>query len=285
MTAQHDVLAHVRIGFLGAGSIVEAMLGGILQNNLLPAERITVVNRSGGQRLTHLSAKYGVQTATDKTLLVEQSDILILAIKPKDAAEACQCLHGQIRPDQLVISVIAGVSTECIQNWLGVDCPVIRTMPNTSSAVGHSVTGIARGRHTSESHLEVALRLFEAIGSVYAVSEDELDILTGLTGSGPAYIYYLVEAMEGAAIQAGLSPEIARQLTVQTLLGAAQMLIQTNEEPATLRQKVTSPGGTTQAGLEALQSYHFQQAVSAAVLRAAERSRELGAAYLKPSPR
>ncbi|WP_126428524.1 pyrroline-5-carboxylate reductase [Brevibacillus marinus] len=283
--AQQDVLANVRIGFLGAGSIVEAMLSGIVQKKLLAAERIAVTNRSDQQRLAHLSRQYGVEALTDKLLLVRQSDILILAVKPKDAQEACQSLQGHIRPDQLVISLIAGVSTACIANWLGVNCPIIRTMPNTSSAVGHSVTGIAGGRHSDESHLEMALKLFAAIGSVYVVPEEDLDILTGLTGSGPAYIYYLVEAMEKAGIKAGLAPEMARKLTVQTLLGAAQMLLHSSEEPAVLRRKVTSPGGTTQAGLEVLESYQFQEAVISAVLRAAERSRELGEAYLKLSSR
>ncbi|MBO8163301.1 MAG: pyrroline-5-carboxylate reductase [Brevibacillus sp.] len=270
----------MRIGFLGAGSIVEAMLGGMLQKTLLAPEQIMVTNRSDFKRLNELASRYGVQAVRDKHQLAANSDILILAVKPKDAQESCQCLNGHIRPEQLVISVIAGVSTDCIQNWLGADCPVIRTMPNTSSAVGHSVTGIARGRFANQSHLETALQLFAAIGSVYTVSEEEMDIITGLSGSGPAYIYYLAEAMERAGAEAGLKPEVARQLTVQTLLGAAQMLIQTNEEPAVLRRKVTSPGGTTQAGLEVLESCAFQQAVSSAVLRAVERARELGAQYL-----
>ncbi len=272
-------LKTVRIGFLGAGSIVEAMLDGIIKQRLLTPEQITVTNRQNDDRLAELSRRYGVRAVRDKTRLITESDILILAMKPKDAAEACQALRGLIRPQQLVISVIAGVATDLIGEWLQVHCPIIRTMPNTSSAVGLSATGIARGRHATEEHLQLAIRLFEAIGSVHPVPEEELDIITGLSGSGPAYIYYLVEAMEGAGAKAGLSPEMARQLTVQTLLGAAQMLLSTREEPAALRRKVTSPGGTTQAGLEVLESYDFQQAITSAVLRAAERARELGAQY------
>lgn len=283
--AQQDVLADTRIGFLGAGSIVEALLSGIVQKKLLAPERIAVTNRSDQQRLAYLSQQYGVRAFSDKLQLTQHSDILILAVKPKDARDACQSLANQIRPDQLVISLIAGVSTACIENWLGAPCPIIRTMPNTSAAVGYSVTGIAGGRHCDESHLQMALQLFAAIGSVYVVPEADLDILTGLTGSGPAYVYYLVEAMEKAGVKAGLAPQVVRKLTVQTLLGAAQMLLHSSEEPAVLRQKVTSPGGTTQAGLEVLASYQFQEAVIAAVLRAAERSRELGEEYLKISPR
>lgn len=268
-----------RIGFLGAGSIVEAMLSGILKKGLLSPDRITITNRNNQDRLDLLSETYGVHATLDKWDVIRSADILILAIKPKDAGEALRDFCGAVRPGQLIISVIAGVSTSLISEWLDVDCPIIRTMPNTSSAVGLSATGLAANRHVSEEQLQLATRLFEAIGSVYPVAEEELDIVTGLSGSGPAYIYYLVEAMMGAGATAGLSREMARQLTLQTVIGAAQMLLDTREEPALLRKKVTSPGGTTQAGLEVLESYQFQQAVTSAILRATERSREMGAEY------
>lgn len=269
----------LRIGFIGAGSIAEAMLSGICKQHLLPPQQIYVTNRQNDDRLETLSNLYGVHVLRDKAYVVANSDILILAMKPKDVAEACQGLRGLVGSKQIVISVIAGVSTEVIGGWLGVDCPIVRTMPNTSSAIGLSATGISTNRFATEEHLQLATRLFESIGTVYPVLESELDVITGLSGSGPAYIYYLVEAMEGAGAEAGLSREMARQLTIQTLLGAAQMLLHSREEPALLRRKVTSPGGTTQAGLEVLESYLFQQAVSSAVLRATERARELGAQF------
>jgi pyrroline-5-carboxylate reductase len=278
-----EILQTLRVGFLGAGSIAEAMLTGICKKNLLSAEQIYVTNREDDSRLHALQSRFGVQTMRDTAALVNRCDTLILAMKPKDAEEACTALRGLVRPEHLIISVIAGVSTELINSWLGVDCPIIRTMPNTSSAIGLSATGIATGRHAGDHHLHIATLLFTSIGTVYTVPEAELDIITGLSGSGPAYVYYLVEAMENAGAKAGLAPQIARQLTVQTLLGAAQMLLHTREEPAVLRKKVTSPGGTTQAGLEVLESYQFQQAITSAILRAAERARELGAQYEKPS--
>ncbi|MED4584042.1 pyrroline-5-carboxylate reductase [Brevibacillus choshinensis] len=268
-----------RIGFLGAGSIVEAMLSGILKKGLFSANRVYVTNRSNSERLDLLTETYGVNTTHEKMDVIKAADILILAMKPKDSAEALKELAGSVHPGQLVISVIAGVSTTLIGEWLGVNCPIIRTMPNTSSAVGLSATGLAANQFVTEDQLLLATRLFEAIGTVYTVAEEELDIVTGLSGSGPAYIYYLVEAMMGAGATAGLDREMARQLTLQTLLGAAHMLMDTREEPALLRKKVTSPGGTTQAGLEVLESYQFQEAVTSAILRATERSREMGAAY------
>lgn len=279
MNTQHAFSIEGRIGFLGAGSIAEAMLSGILKKGLLSAEHILVSNRNNQERLDQLADTYQVQVSQDRKLLVDTSDILILAMKPKDAAEALMELQGTVRPGQLVISVIAGVATSLIEEWLGVQCAIIRTMPNTSSAIGLSATGLACNRFVTEEQLELATRLFEAIGTVFTVAEEELDIVTGLSGSGPAYIYYLVEAMVGAGAKAGLCRETARQLTLQTLLGAAHMLLDTSEDPALLRQKVTSPGGTTQAGLEVLQSYQFQEAVTSAILRATERSRELGAQY------
>lgn len=272
-------LQDLRIGFLGAGSIVEAILNGIIKNNLLPSNQIVVTNRSNDERLLTLTSQYMINTTRDCEALVKNCDLLILAMKPKDAQEACMSLRGFVHEHHLVVSVIAGISTELLNEWLGVNCPIIRTMPNTSSAVGLSATGIAQGTYASTDHLALASRLFEAIGSVYSVVEEELDIVTGLSGSGPAYIYYLVEAMEGAGTMAGLTPTIARQLTVQTLLGAAQMLLHTNEEPAILRHKVTSPGGTTQAGLEVLEDFEVKRAISSAILRATERARELGAQF------
>lgn len=279
MTTQEAFSIDGRIGFLGAGSIVEAMLAGILKKGLISPDRIFVTNRNNQERLDQLSEAYGVRAILDKWEVIQSVDILILAMKPKDAGEALRELRGTVHQNQLVISVIAGVSTSLIGEWLGIDCPIIRTMPNTSSAVGLSATGLAANRFVSQEQLQLATKLFEAIGTVYPVAEEDLDIVTGLSGSGPAYIYYLVEAMMGAGATAGLDREMARQLTLQTVIGAAQMLMDTREDPALLRKKVTSPGGTTQAGLEVLEAYHFQQAVTTAILRATERSREMGAQY------
>lgn len=279
MRSDNNLSIKGRIGFLGAGSIVEAMLSGILKKQLLSPDQLLVSNRNNRERLEQLAESFGVQVTQDKMQVACSCDILILAIKPKDAAEALQELRGVIHAGQLVISVVAGVSTTLIGEWLGVNCPIIRTMPNTSSAVGLSATGLAANSFVTEEQREQATRLFEAIGTVYEVAEEELDIITGLSGSGPAYIYYLVEAMMAVGATAGLDREMARQLTLQTVIGAAHMLLDTRAEPALLRQQVTSPGGTTQAGLEVLEAYQFQQGVTAAILRATERSREMGAQY------
>ncbi|MBG9790077.1 pyrroline-5-carboxylate reductase [Brevibacillus laterosporus] len=275
----NQICQQLHVGFMGAGSIVEAIVKGITAKHLLPASSIHVTNHSDDARLRELQEQYGVIPTRDLSAMLLQSQVLFLGMKPKDVATACQTLRDYVTPDHLIISVIAGVPTSSIQEWLGVECPIIRAMPNTSSAVGLSATGMAAGKYASAHHLAIAECLFQSIGQVCTVPEQELDIITGLSGSGPAYIYYLVEAMEGAGQQAGLSLEMSRELTVQTLLGAAHMLLATKEEPAVLRKRVTSPGGTTQAGLEVLQSHGFKQAITEAVLRATERARELGAPY------
>jgi len=279
MNQQNSCSIQGRIGFLGAGSITECIVAGLLKKNLLTPEQILLTNRNNQERLAQLAETFGVKVTTDKREVGRTADILILAIKPKDAAEAIMELRGSLHPGQLVISVIAGVSTALIEEWLGISCPIIRTMPNTSAAVGLSATALACNRHVSEEQFRIASRLLEAIGKVYKVKEEELDIVTGLSGSGPAYIYYLVEAMIAAGTKGGLSPEVSRQLTLQTVLGAAHMLLDTNQDPALLRRQVTSPGGTTQAGVEVLESYQFKEAVISAILRATERSRELGEQY------
>jgi len=272
-------IQQLRLGFLGAGSITEAMLTGICKQNLLDPDHIFVTNHGDDERLEFLQQRFGVHPTRDKKAMLESCDTLILAMKPKDAREACIALRGIIRRDQLIISLIAGIPTDLIATWLNVDCPIIRTMPNTSSAIGLSATGISAGRFAEQKHMDVAYHLFTSIGTVFPLPESELDIVTGLSGSGPAYVYYLVEAMELAGQKAGLSAEMSRQLTVQTLLGAAHMLQHTQTEPAVLRKKVTSPGGTTQAGIEVLEAYRFQEAVTAAILRATQRARELGAQH------
>jgi pyrroline-5-carboxylate reductase len=238
-----------------------------------------VINRQNRARLTCLNREYGVRIPENKGDAVLHSDIVVLAAKPKDIPEALRQWGPMIRADQLVISVAAGISTAFIEHHLKEGTAVIRSMPNTSCTIGLSATAICQGRWATRENMESARRLFQAIGIVVEVSEEAMDTVTGLSGSGPAYIYYMVEAMQQAGVEAGLHADIARQLTLQTLLGAAHMLMETQEEPAELRRKVTSPGGTTMAGLETLRRYQFEKAVRSAIFRAKERSKELGDAF------
>ncbi|MNI48582.1 Pyrroline-5-carboxylate reductase [compost metagenome] len=180
-----------------------------------------------------------------------------------------------------MISVIAGMTIRTMQGLLGKSQPVVRTMPNTSSSIGLGATGIAYSKEVDEQSRRTALNIFEAVGLTSVIDEERMEILTGISGSGPAYIYYMMEAMIAAGIRGGLPAEQSRELTVQTVLGAARMVQQTGEEPAALRKKVTSPNGSTQAALEVLEKGDFFETVISAVNRCAERSREMGLALEK----
>lgn len=187
------------ISFLGAGSIAEAIIGGLLQANVVKGEQITVSNRSNETRLQELHRKYGIKGTHNKKELLADANILFLAMKPKDVAEAIIPLKEYTNPNLLIISLLAGVSTQSIRDLLQKDVPIIRAMPNTSAAILKSATAISPSKHATTGHIQTAIALFETIGLVSVVKEDDMHAVTALSGSGPAYIYYVVEAMEEAA--------------------------------------------------------------------------------------
>lgn len=269
------------ICFYGAGSMAEAIVRGLIHQQVAAPEQIVMLNRSSAERLAYLEEQYGVVTGNgeEKTAkYLNEASVIVLAMKPKDAGEALKTLGPKWREGQLIISVIAGLSIATIQGLLGVSAPVARTMPNTSSSIGQGATGISFSAETSEEQRRQVLAMFEAVGTVQVIPEERMDILTGISGSGPAYFYYMMEAMIAAGIEGGLTPEQARELTVQTVLGAAVMMKETGEAPEKLRKDITSPNGSTQAALEVLADRGFEAAVKAAVHRCAERSREMGEA-------
>lgn len=266
------------IGLIGAGNMANALARGIIDHRIAGPDAIWATNRSNEERLRALQTRYGIRTVRAKQPLLDASSVVILAVKPKDMAEVLVEISGLIRRGQLIISVAAGIPLATLETAMP-EVPLIRAMPNTSAAVGASATALTPGRHVAPAQLAVAARLFRAVGDVVTVPEDVLDVVTGLSGSGPAYVYHLIEAMIHAGTDLGLPQDLARRLAVQTLVGAARMLEETNEDPAELRRRVTSPGGTTMAALSVLESRGFALAVRDAVGRAAERARELAGEY------
>ncbi|ADY23303.1 pyrroline-5-carboxylate reductase ProI [Bacillus paranthracis] len=264
------------ISFLGAGSIAEAIIGGLLHANVVKGEQITVSNRSNETRLQELHNKYGVKGTHNKKELLTNTNILFLAMKPKDVAEALTPFKEDIHNNLLIISLLAGVSTHSIRNLLQKDVPIIRAMPNTSAAILKSATAISSSKHATKEHIQTAIALFETIGLVSVVEEEDMHAVTALSGSGPAYIYYVVEAMEEAAKEIGLKEDVAKSLILQTMIGAAEMLKASEKHPSILRKEITSPGGTTEAGIEILQEHKFQQALISCITQAAQRSHNLG---------
>ncbi|GFN30708.1 pyrroline-5-carboxylate reductase [Paenibacillus xylaniclasticus] len=273
-------LGTLKLCFYGAGSMAEAIVRGLTSQGLTTGSNIGMLNRQNKERLNELNDRYGVITAGSddaKQEMILNADILFLAMKPKDAAGALEQLRPLLTPNQLIISVIAGLSIRTIEQLLGRPMAVVRTMPNTSSTIGLGATGISYSSSVTEEQRALSETMFQAVGLTAVVEEPLLDVVTGVSGSGPAYIYYMMESMIAAGEKLGLTSEAAHELTVQTVLGAAEMVRTTGEKPAELRRKVTSPNGTTQAALETLDAYSFSEGIVRAVARAAERAGELGA--------
>ena len=262
-----------KILFVGAGSMAEALISGWVEQKVIPSQNIYITNRSNHERLVRLNENYAVNILEDNAL-ISKMDLIILATKPKDILHAMERVRPFISPDTAVLSVLAGIPIDTIEEGIG-NRPIARVMPNTSATIGMSASGIAFNALVKDYQKVWYLQLLEAIGIVIEVEEDKLHAVTALSGSGPAYLYYLLEAWEAVGAEFGLTKEIVRELMVQTIAGSAAMLQTGNEEPNVLRRKVTSPGGTTEAGIHALESNRFNEAIYACIKSAEARSREL----------
>lgn len=265
-----------KLTMIGAGNMAEALLQGMINNQLIQAEKIWVTNRSNEQKLQELKEKYAVNISYDQEKLLAGADVIILAMKPKDVARAMEQIRQYLTKDTLIISVLAGVPMESIETLAGQKLPVVRAMPNTSAAIGLSATGVAVNDIVTDGQKELIKTIFDTVGLTVFVKEEQLDAVTGVSGSGPAYVYYLAEAMEKGAVEVGLDPEIAKVLVRQTLLGAANMLEQSGKSPEQLRKEVTSPGGTTEAGLKVLDAHQVNKAFAECIQTATSRSKEMG---------
>ncbi|WP_018130260.1 pyrroline-5-carboxylate reductase [Effusibacillus pohliae] len=269
-----------QILLLGAGAIAEAMIRGLTEANAVDAAQITVTNKSNLDRLYDLRERYGVsvvenlETAEGAAVLAA-ADVLLIACKPHDVAHALERIRGKIG-DPLILSVAAGIATDLVESIVGKPVPVVRAMPNTACAVLESATAVAYGKYCSEQTKQLAESILSVLGTVSVVDETLMDAVTGLSGSGPAYFYYMVEAMQQAAESLGLPAHTARTLILQTLFGAGKMLQETGLDPCELRRQVTSPNGTTMAGIRVFEEANFKDLVQRVVTRAAERSREMG---------
>ncbi|MFC4777615.1 pyrroline-5-carboxylate reductase [Paenibacillus sp. GCM10023252] len=273
-------LGDSKLCFYGAGSMAEALVSGLIEQRITSPDRISMLNRSNAERLTELSTRYGVHTTlvdAEKNRAIAESDILFLAMKPKDADAALDAIRGLIRDKQLIVSLIAGLSISTLERMLGSSVSIVRTMPNTSSSIGLGATGISYSSAVTDHQRALAEAIFQSVGITATIEENLQEAVTGVSGSGPAYVYYFMEAMMKASVQMGMPAEAAQQLIVQTVLGAAEMVRLTGEEPAELRRKVTSPGGATQAAIEVMDRYQFTDAIVQAAIRSAERSAEMGA--------
>lgn len=267
------MLHELTIGCIGGGNMAEAIIKGLLSGGM-PLRSILAADPSRDRR-AHLAATLQVRTTDDNNEVAQVADLLILAVKPQVAASVLSGLEPVITPDKLLISVMAGVSTTLIEESLQSGCRVIRAMPNTPALVQAGATAICGGRRASDEDLALAEELFRLTGSVYRVGERQMDAVTGLSGSGPAYVFSFIEALIDAGVKNGLTRDTAGGLAVQTVLGAALLLKQSGEHPAVLRDRVSSPGGTTIAALHTLENGKLHGLLMDAVDAAVKRSKEL----------
>lgn len=264
----------MNITFIGGGNMATALVSGLRAARGGPLE-IRVADPDEGAR-KRLMREYGVETFSDGTQAIDGADVIVLAVKPQVMPGVLESLAPDIEAGQLVLSIAAGTTVSGIQATLGEDRPVVRAMPNTPALIGHGICGLYASANCRDHHREQAERIMKAAGEVVWVEDEALmDVVTAISGSGPAYFFLLTEALAAAGAALGLDAEDARRLAVHTAEGAGAMMLAADDEPAELRARVTSPGGTTQAALEHFESSGFRQLVHDAAEAATRRGREL----------
>jgi pyrroline-5-carboxylate reductase len=263
------------LGFIGGGNMAAALVKGLLHSKVVPPEQI-IVSDVKDDRLQMLREKHGIRTTTDNHELVRDADVVVLSVKPQVIDKVLGAIGTEIRPEQLVISVAAGVPVSAMEDRLPDGARVVRTMPNTPATVDAGATAIAAGTHATENDLEIAHELFAAVGRVVTLDESLLDAVTGLSGSGPAYVMLMIEALADGGVKVGLHRDTALLLAAQTVYGSAKLLLETGEHPGRLKDMVTSPGGTAIAGLHTLESGGLRRTLIDAVEAATTRAAALG---------
>ena len=263
------------LGFIGGGNMAAALVKGLLHAKVVPPDCI-IVSDVKAERLAHLGEEHGVRTTQDNHELVRASDVVVLSVKPQVIDKVLSLIGGDVREAQLVISVAAGVPVSAIEARLPDGTHVIRTMPNTPATVQAGATAIAPGTHATADDLEVARALFAAVGRVVTLDESLLDAVTGLSGSGPAYVMLMIDALADGGVKVGLHRDTALLLAAQTVYGSAKLLLETGEHPGRLKDMVTSPGGTAIAGLHTLESGGLRRTLIDAVEVATSRAAQLG---------
>ena len=266
------------VGFLGAGNMAGALIKGLCHAALVSPDSI-LASDVKAERLKQLEAAHKIRVTADNHELVRQADILVLAVKPQVVDKVLDAIGAEIRPETLLISVAAGVPIEALEARLPKSARVVRAMPNTPATALAGATAIAAGSHANEDDLTAARELFEAVGRVVVLDEVLLDAVTGLSGSGPAYVMLIIEALADGGVKMGLHRDTALLLAAQTVYGSAKLLLETGEHPGRLKDMVTSPGGTAIAGLHTLESGALRKtlidAVESATLRAAALGQEM----------
>ena len=272
-------MKNINIGFIGGGNMARSLIGGLI-NSGVPATSLHVYDIDESS-LQQLHRDLNITPQASQQAVIDQSEVTVLAIKPQAMKSVIDSITPASVAGKLLISIAAGIQTTAIQRWLGQDCAIVRAMPNTPALVQSGATGLYANPHTNDEQKDIAESILRAVGlTLWVADEGQLDAVTALSGSGPAYFFLVMEAMEEAGKKLGLSAETARLLTVQTAFGASKLALEIEEDPAVLRQRVTSPGGTTEKAVQVLQQQQlvaiFEQALTAARDRAVELAEQLG---------
>ncbi len=269
-------LPNVRVAVLGAGKMGGILLQAFLKQRLFAPEQIHATV-GHAERALALSTQWGVDVSTNNLEAVRNSDLILLGVKPFQVPELIAEIRPALTRDKTLISFAASVKTRAIEEATGLEIAVIRAMPNTPSALGAGAAALCRGRFVSPQQMELAERIFETVGRTVTVDEKHMDAVTGLSASGPAYIYIIIEALAEAGVKVGLSRDVATQLAAQTTLGAAKMVLETGYHPAMLKDAVTTPAGCTIDGILELEEGGLRVTLIKAVMRATERAKQLAA--------
>ena len=267
--------AKLRIGFLGAGKMASALAKGFIRAGLVTAKDVIACDPVEAAR-SAFEKETGAKATAQNSEVVRLSEVLVLAVKPDHVKGALAEIRDQFTPRHLLISIAAGVPLAKLEEALGSDARVIRVMPNTPALVGQSASAFAAGKSARAADCELAQRLFSSVGIAVQLKESLLDAVTGLSGSGPAYVYLFIEGLSDGGVAAGLPRDVATKLAAQTVLGAALMVLETGQHPGALKDMVTSPGGTTIEGLHELEKGKMRGTLISAVRAAAEKSKKLG---------
>lgn len=268
-----------RIAFLGGGNMATAIINGLLRAGLAK-DRVSVTARRV-DKMKELQDSLGIRVGMDNAAAAKDAEVIVLSVKPQALDKLLVEIAPAIDRTKLVISVAAGVPIAAIERRLGAGARIVRAMPNTPCLVGLGATALSAGEHATKEDLELATAMFDSVGLSTVVDEYLLDAVTGLSGSGPAYIFLIIEALSDAGVKVGLSRHQALKLAAQTVLGSARLLLETNQHPGHLKDQVTSPGGTAIAGLHTLEAGGLRTTLIDAVEAATKRARELGEAFLE----
>lgn len=269
-----------KIGFIGAGNMASALIGGLISDDAVLAENI-IVSDIHDKHLNEMEAKFGVRSSCDNNQCVANADVIVICVKPQMMAEICKEISDTVKTrEPLVISVAAGITTANLSGWLGEKTAIVRAMPNTPALIKTGAAGLFANEQVSSEQKDIAEKILRAVGVVLWVNkEKEMDYVTALSGSGPAYFFRMMESLENAAIELGLEKEAAHILTLQTALGAAKLAIESSDSISELREKVTSPGGTTEKGLAAMEDGGIEQMFKNTLQAASNRAEELSNEY------